>query len=211
MAGRIARRVGSWLEVTARRRSWTPHRRDPARSCTRAATEERAGVPKKDKGARALMQELCRSRSISMRRTMTSFRNRPRSHRRMGRLQTAKARSLEAAEKRARRRSIARSISLRAETVLLKPGESQCDVGIAYIFTDNDFPSCYRCSGSPGRCHRRAIPGPRADGADGIPRRPAQRVQGFISMPVGWANTQINVANDEDFRTTAASVTRFSA
>ena len=27
-----------------------------------------------------------------------------------------------------------------------------------------------------------------------------KRVQGFINMPVGWSNTQINVANQEDFR-----------
>ena len=98
---------------------------------------------------------------------------------------------------------------LRAETVLFKPGESQCDIGIAYIFTDNDFPvlltdgSGNLAGVTDVRFLVRELTVPM-EYRVGLHKR----VQGFINMPVGWANTQINVANEEALPTTAGSATR---
>lgn len=90
---------------------------------------------------------------------------------------------------------------LRQETVLLKPGESQCDVGISYIFTDNDFPILLTDAGgnlvgvADVRFMVRELTVPM-EYRVGL----TKRVQGFVAMPVGWANTQINIASQEEFR-----------
>lgn len=89
---------------------------------------------------------------------------------------------------------------LRAETVLLKPGESQCDVGISYIFTDNDFPILLTDANGnivqvgDVRFLVRELTVP-LEYRVGL----AKRVQGFINLPVGWSNTQLNIASEEAF------------
>jgi hypothetical protein len=90
---------------------------------------------------------------------------------------------------------------LRTETVLLKPGESQCDVGVNYLFSDNDFPILLTdgmgniIGVSDVRFLVRELTVP-IEYRVGL----AKRVQGFISLPVGWSNTQVTVGQLEDFR-----------
>jgi hypothetical protein len=81
---------------------------------------------------------------------------------------------------------------LRTETVLLKPGKSQCDVGIQYLFTENDFPILI--TDSLGnvvavdeinfRARELSVPLEYRVGL-------LDKLQGFIGASVGWANTQL--------------------
>jgi hypothetical protein len=81
---------------------------------------------------------------------------------------------------------------LRTETVLLEPGESQCDVGINYLFTENDFPilltddmgNIVAVDEVDFRIRELTVPLEYRMGL--LPR-----VQGFIGAPIGWSNTQI--------------------
>jgi hypothetical protein len=88
---------------------------------------------------------------------------------------------------------------LRESTVLLKPGESQLDVGIEYLLSENDFPILL-------------IDGADIVGADDVDFRirelavPLQyrfgllkRMQGFIGGAVGWSNTQVAIDDFEAF------------
>jgi hypothetical protein len=89
---------------------------------------------------------------------------------------------------------------LRTQTVLLEPGESQCDIGINYLFTENRFPILLLDSGLPV-------------GADDVVFRIREltfpleyrvgllkRVQGFIGAPIGWSNTQVAIGDYEQFQ-----------
>jgi hypothetical protein len=90
---------------------------------------------------------------------------------------------------------------LRATTVLLEPGESQCDVGINYALTETDFPllltdgmgDIVGVADAQFRIRTLSVPLEYRIGL-------TKRVQGFIGMPLGWTNTQINVNTLEDFR-----------
>jgi hypothetical protein len=88
---------------------------------------------------------------------------------------------------------------LRTATVLLNPGESQCDVGLSYLLTENDFPlllidgmDIVGVADARFRVRELTVPTQYRLGL-------TKRVQGFLSVPVGWANTQIAVANQEAF------------
>jgi hypothetical protein len=81
---------------------------------------------------------------------------------------------------------------LRAETVLLKPGDSQFDIGLQYLFSENVFPILI--SNQAGdivgvdevsfRGRELAVPMEYRVGL--LPK-----VQGFLGASVGWANTQL--------------------
>jgi hypothetical protein len=90
---------------------------------------------------------------------------------------------------------------LRAQTVLLKPRESQCDVGINYLLTENHFPILLSNGAgdivgvTDAKFRVRQISAP-IEYRTGL----TERVQGFIGAPIGWSNTQITFSNFEDFR-----------
>jgi hypothetical protein len=81
---------------------------------------------------------------------------------------------------------------LRTETVLLKPGESQCDVGINYLLTETDFPilladdmgNIVAVDEVSFRIRELSVPLQYRLGLH-------PRVQGFLGMPIGWSNTQV--------------------
>jgi hypothetical protein len=89
---------------------------------------------------------------------------------------------------------------LRTQTVLLEPGEAQFDIGINYLFSENDFPILLLNSGIPVgtdnvlfRIRELTFPLEYRVGL-------LERVQGFIGAPVGWSNTQVAVGNYEQFQ-----------
>jgi hypothetical protein len=89
---------------------------------------------------------------------------------------------------------------LRTETVLLKPGESQFDVGINYLLTENDFPvlltdgmgNIVGVDEVNFRVRELTVPLEYRVGL-------VKRVQGFIGVPVGWSNTQLSLDTFEEF------------
>jgi hypothetical protein len=88
---------------------------------------------------------------------------------------------------------------LRTQTVLLEPGESQCDIGINYLFTENRFPILLLDNGNPVgaddvlfRIRELTIPLEYRVGL-------LNRVQGFIGAPIGWSNTQVALGDYEQF------------
>jgi hypothetical protein len=88
---------------------------------------------------------------------------------------------------------------LRTQTVLLEPGESQFDIGINYLFSENDFPILLLNGGVPVgtddvlfRIRELTFPLEYRVGL-------LKRVQGFIGAPIGWSNTQVAVGDYEQF------------
>jgi hypothetical protein len=89
---------------------------------------------------------------------------------------------------------------LRTQTVLLEPGESQCDIGINYLFSENRFPILLLDNGVPVgtddvlfRIRELTIPLEYRVGL-------LKRVQGFIGAPIGWSNTQVAIGDYEQFQ-----------
>jgi hypothetical protein len=90
---------------------------------------------------------------------------------------------------------------LRAETVLLKPGDSQCDVGLNYLLTETEFPilladdmgAIVGVDEIGFRIRELTLPIEYRMGL--LPR-----VQGFIGAPVGWSNTQLALDTFEAFQ-----------
>jgi hypothetical protein len=90
---------------------------------------------------------------------------------------------------------------LRAETVLLKPGDSQCDVGLNYLLTETEFPilladdmgAIVGVDEVNFRIRELTLPIEYRVGL--LPR-----VQGFIGAPVGWSNTQLALDSFEAFQ-----------
>lgn len=89
---------------------------------------------------------------------------------------------------------------LRTATVLLKPGQTQYDIGLTYTFSENQFAFL----GTDGmgdpvvddaefRLRSLEIP---FDMRCGL----TKRVQMFVGSSVGWSNAQISVFNLEDFQ-----------
>jgi hypothetical protein len=83
---------------------------------------------------------------------------------------------------------------LRAQSVLLKPGELQIDVGLAYSLAENDFP-VVQSTGSGNQIleatfKQRQLIVP-LEFRLGITRR----MQAFLSIPVGAAQTEFSVPN----------------
>ena len=90
---------------------------------------------------------------------------------------------------------------LRTETVLLKPGDTQCDVGLNYLLTETEFPILL------------ADDMGEIIGVDEIDFRVREltlpieyrmglhpRVQGFVGAPIGWSNTQLALDTFEAFQ-----------
>jgi hypothetical protein len=90
-------------------------------------------------------------------------------------------------------------VFLRAETVLLKPGQSQFDIGMTYLITSNQFPillvndqSVVGVDEVNFRSRQLVVPMEYRTGL-------LKRVQGFLGAPVGWANTQLEFNNQEGY------------
>lgn len=89
---------------------------------------------------------------------------------------------------------------LRTATVLLKPGDSQCDIGFTYLFSENQFPillandtgAIIGVDEVDFRVRELAIPFEYRFGL-------LKRVQGFIGASVGWANTEVSLGSFEAF------------
>ena len=89
---------------------------------------------------------------------------------------------------------------LRTQTVLLKPGESQFDVGINYLLTENDFPvlltddmgTIIGVDEVRFRVRELTVPLEYRLGLH-------ERVQGFVGVPIGWSNTQVSLDALEAF------------
>ncbi len=83
---------------------------------------------------------------------------------------------------------------LRAQSVLLKPGELQIDVGLAYSLTENDFPVVQSTNSGnqilEATFKQRQLIVP-LEFRLGITRR----MQAFLSVPVGAAQTEFSVPN----------------
>jgi len=86
---------------------------------------------------------------------------------------------------------------LRSTTVLLEPGESQYDVGIGYALAETDFPlllsdgvNIVGVADAEFRVRQLTVPIEYRLGL-------TKRVQGFVGVPLGWANTQVAVGDTE--------------
>ncbi len=83
---------------------------------------------------------------------------------------------------------------LRAQSVLLKPGELQIDIGLAYSLTENDFPVVQSTNSGnqilEATFKQRQLIVP-LEFRLGITRR----MQAFLSVPVGAAQTEFSVPN----------------
>lgn len=89
---------------------------------------------------------------------------------------------------------------LRTATVLLKPGDSQFDIGLTYLFSENQFPilladdvgNVVGVDEVDFRVRELAMPFEYRVGL-------LKRVQGFIGASVGWSNTELSLDNFEAF------------
>jgi hypothetical protein len=89
---------------------------------------------------------------------------------------------------------------LRAQTVLLEPGKSQFDIGFSYTFTDNDFPilitdgmgTVIGVDEVKIKARELAVPMELRYGL-------LRRLQGFVQVPVGWANVQAAIDNFDEY------------
>ena len=90
---------------------------------------------------------------------------------------------------------------LRADTVLLKPGQSQWDYGLAYTLFDRTVPVAVATPDGTiielARFRRRELIVP-LELRYGL----ARRVQLFVNAPLGWSNTEIAFSLAEDFENT---------
>lgn len=89
---------------------------------------------------------------------------------------------------------------LRESTVLLKPGESQFDIGVEYLLSESDFPIVLLSGGDvvgaedvDFRIRELAVPMQYRFGA-------LKRVQAFVGGAVGWSNTQVSIDEFEAFQ-----------
>ncbi len=87
---------------------------------------------------------------------------------------------------------------LRTQTVLLEPGKSQFDIGLQYTLSENDFPILL----TDGMGNVVGVDNVEFKGRElTVPMELRygllNRVQGFIQVPVGWANVQAAI-NDYD-------------
>lgn len=87
---------------------------------------------------------------------------------------------------------------LRAATVLLKPGEMQMDVGLTYALSEDEFPLFLVPAGvTESRIRQRQLIMP-LEFRYGL----ARRVQGFVSLPLGWSNTELAFNGTDEFKNT---------
>jgi hypothetical protein len=89
---------------------------------------------------------------------------------------------------------------LRTQTVLLKPGNHQFDIGLQYTLTENDFPILR----SDGMGNIVGVDNVEFKGRElAVPMELRygllDRVQGFIQVPVGWANVQAAVDDYDEY------------
>lgn len=89
---------------------------------------------------------------------------------------------------------------LRTQTVLLPPGKHQFDIGVEYLITENDFPILLTDGGG------------NVVGVDNVEFKGREltvpmelrygllrRLQGFVQVPVGWANVQAAINNYDEY------------
>ena len=89
---------------------------------------------------------------------------------------------------------------LRTATVLLKPGQTQYDVGLTYTFSENQFPFLFSEGGvvtdvdkANFRLRSLEVPFEMRCGL-------AKRVQMFVGSSVGWSNAEFSVFDVEDYQ-----------
>jgi len=85
---------------------------------------------------------------------------------------------------------------LRASTVLLNPGSMQFDIGVQYVFTQNEFPLLL----TDGMANVVGVDNVEFDSRElfvplEIRYGLLRRVQVFLQTAVGWSNTQVSVDN----------------
>ncbi len=89
---------------------------------------------------------------------------------------------------------------LRAQTVLLKPGKSQFDIGIEYTLTENNFPILLTDTmGNVVGVDDVEFKGRELTVPMELRYGLLNRVQGFVQVPVGWANVQAAINNYDEF------------
>lgn len=88
---------------------------------------------------------------------------------------------------------------LREQSVLLRPGQKQFDVGVDYTLVDRYFPDIAMPSQTlvQARIRRRLIETPIAF-RFGL----TDRIQPFVTMPFGWAGTEVSFIGGDDFANT---------
>lgn len=89
---------------------------------------------------------------------------------------------------------------LRTQTVLLQPGKHQFDIGIEYLVTENNFPilisdgmgNIIGVDDVEFKARELTVPMELRYGL-------LRRLQGFVQVPVGWANVQAAVNNLDEY------------
>jgi hypothetical protein len=90
---------------------------------------------------------------------------------------------------------------LRTATVLLEPGDMQCDIGFEYSLTENDFPilltdgmgNVVGVDNVEFRGRELAVP---IEVRYGV----LKRLQAFVQVPLGWSNTQVAIDGLDAFQ-----------
>lgn len=89
---------------------------------------------------------------------------------------------------------------LRAQTVLLPPGKHQFDIGIEYLVTENTFPVLITDgSGNVIGVDEVQFKGRELTVPMELRYGLLRRLQGFVQVPVGWANVQAAVRNYDEY------------
>jgi hypothetical protein len=89
---------------------------------------------------------------------------------------------------------------LRTSTVLLAPGKSQFDIGFEYTLTENDFPILITDGmGTVVGVDNVEFKGRELTVPMELRYGLLNRVQGFLQVPVGWANVQAAINNFDEF------------
>ncbi len=87
---------------------------------------------------------------------------------------------------------------LRSQSVLLAPGGSQFDYGLTYTYFENDFPAIVAPNVAvEGRLRQRLLMTP-LELRVGL----RERTQGFLSVPIGWANSEVALNGVDTFSNT---------
>jgi hypothetical protein len=89
---------------------------------------------------------------------------------------------------------------LRESTVLLRPGQSQFDIGITYLLSESEFPILLTTGGVAAgvehvdfRIRELTVPMQYRIGL-------LKRVQAFVGAEVGWSNAQVSINSNEAFQ-----------
>lgn len=89
---------------------------------------------------------------------------------------------------------------LRSATVLLKPGQRQCDIGLTYTFSQNEFPVLLTDGGEIVGVDEAQFRTRELDMPIEMRFGLLKRVQMFVGADVGWSNTELTVDTLEAFK-----------